>query len=169
MMKDTNQLINSITPFYNQYKSQKDSITGTKALEIMWEIGDLLKSYIEEHSIKPHTLYRIIYGKGEGTSNITQKSYIPREFQGRCYRIRNIFKQKHNIAEMLPNLKSFTCFREAMPFFDNEKYILKGAEKVELLKLLNSDITSKDIISLLPKNRIGKKKPENTKITRTRF
>ena len=93
-MKDLSNLINSITPLYNIYKENSSILTGTQALEIMWEIGELLNKYIKKNKIKPHALFRDIYGKSENSENIIQKSYITREFQGRCYRIRTIFNSK---------------------------------------------------------------------------
>lgn len=163
-MPDLGNLINSIAPLYNNYKENSHIIIGTHALELMWEIGELLKNYIEKNKIKPHALFRNIYGKSESSENIIQKSYIPREFQGRCHRIRKIFDSKDEIKKQLPNLKKFTSFREAMPFFDNNKYKLEGKEKKELLALLNSNLKSKEIISRLPKERIGIKNPRTQKL-----
>lgn len=163
-MKNLSSLIDLIIPLYNKYKQNKGNLTGTQALEIMWEIGDLLKRYIDENRIRPHTLYRSIYGKSEGSTNIVQKSYIPREFQGRCYRIRNIFPNKEEIKNQFPTLKSFTCFREAMPFFDNKKYMLKGEKKKQLLTLLNCNLNPKEIIARLPKERISVRNPRTQRL-----
>jgi len=166
-VKSLANLIDSIAPLYNKYKKNKKTITGTDSLEIMWDIGDLLQQYIQTNDIKPHNLYRQIYGKSEGSENISQKSYIPREFQGRCYRIRNMFPIKMKIREDLPTLKTFTCFREAMPFFDNPKYKLEGTEKQKLLTLLNSNMSTKHIMNqlkTLQRNRIGKKNPRTQKL-----
>ncbi len=84
-------LIEQITPLYNNYKRNKKDISAVKALEIMWDIGEILSSYIKKENIAPHTLFWSVYGKSEGIKNIPQKSYITREFQNRCYRIRKIF------------------------------------------------------------------------------
>ena len=146
-----NNIIAEITPFYNKYKLSKKKLSGTETLFIMWDIGDILLKYISYENIPPHNLFRQIYGKGEGKKNIAQKSYISREFQGRCYRIRNIFKNKEQIKEELPTLINFTTFREAMPFFDNEKYKYEGEEKKELLKLLNCKKNPKYILEKIKK------------------
>lgn len=162
------KLIGDISPLYNLYKQTSRKISGVKALQIMWEIGGLLKKTIEVSNIAPHNLYRKIYGKAEGQEDITQKSYITREFLGRSYRIRNIFKNKEDIQKKLPNLKSFIPFREAMPFFDNEKYILRGGEKEKLLSLLNSDLNPTLIlnkIKLLQSEKIGRKNPRDQKLS----
>jgi hypothetical protein len=161
------KLISDLSPLYNTYKQSSRSILGTEALQIMWEMGDLLKKEIEISNIAPHNLYRKIYGKAEGQNDITQKSYITREFLGRAYRIRNIFEKKEHIKKMLPNLKNFISFREAMPFFDNEKYLLKGEEKERLLSILNSNESSNLIlkkVKILQTEKIGKKNPRNQKL-----
>ncbi len=160
-------LIKEISPLYNSYKQSNRSISGTEALYIMWEIGDLLKKSLETSEVAPHSLYRKIYGKAEGQKDIIQKSYITREFLGRSYRIRNIFTKKDDIKKILPNLKNFIPFREAMPFFDNDKYLLKGVEREKLLAILNSDKSPTVILNEVKKLqaiKIGKKNPRNQKL-----
>jgi len=164
---DINSLIQAMTPLYNQYKQQNRTISGIEALKIMWNIGDILKKFIKKNDVAPHALFWKVYGKSEGVKNIAQKSYITREFQNRCYRIRNIFSSKTQIKRELPNLKSFTSFREAMPFFDNEKYKLQGKEKEKLLKLLNSGKDHKSMmkeINKLQKEKIGIKNPRTQRL-----
>ena len=164
---NTNLLIREVTPLYNRYVRDRSAISGTDALEIMWDIGDILKKFINENSIAPHALFWEVYGKSEGKNNIAQKSYITREFQNRCHRIRNIFSTKAQIRKELPNLKKFTTFREAMPFFDNKKYKLQGKEKEKLLTLLNSDEEYKSImqeINKLQKEKIGIKNPRTQRL-----
>lgn len=164
---DIHFLIEAITPLYNQYKKQGKTISGTNALEIMWEIGDILKNFVKNNNIAPHNLYRLVYGKSEGTENIDQKSYISREFQGRCYRIREIFFSKDQIKKDLPNLKNFNSFREAMPFFDNKKYKLYGNEKDELLRLLNSSKSRSFVmhtVRKLQKEKIGTTNPRTQRL-----
>lgn len=158
------EIIEKITPLYNYYKREKTSISGTNAIAIMWEIGQILNFYIEKYTLKPHNLYREIYGKSEGKTNISQNSYITREFLGRCYRINNIFPQKSLIEQTFPNLKSFTVFREAMPFFDNQTYKLSKTEKQKLLNLLNSNKESKLLIKQLD---VWKKSINNVQNPRT--
>jgi hypothetical protein len=161
------ELIKEISPLYNSYKQSSRNIKGTDALFIMWDIGDILKKKIEIYNIAPHNLYRKIYGKAEGKNDITQKSYITREFLGRAYRIRNIFKDKEDIKKDLPNLENFIPFREAMPFFDNEKYLLKGDEREKLLSILNGQESSSLIlkkIKLLQNEKIGRKNSRNQKL-----
>lgn len=162
-----NKLIQQIAPFNNKYRSDKNSISGTEALEIMWDIGEILKKYIEQNNIAPHSLFWSVYGNAEGTKNIAKKSYITREFQNRCHRIRKVFKTKDQIRKELPNLKTFTAFREAMPFFDNEKYRFEGKEKEDLLSLLNSNLQPKKIlekIRILQKEKIGIKNPRTQRL-----
>ncbi|MBC8146781.1 MAG: hypothetical protein H8E98_02215 [Bacteroidetes bacterium] len=146
-----NTIIREITPHYNKYIDNKSKLSGAQSLKIMWDIGDILKTQIEILNVPPHNLYRQIYGKAESNNNILQKSYITREFQGRCFRIRKIFPSKSDIDQQLPTLNSFTCFREAMPFFDNDKYKFSGAQKELLLNLLNSKQKASSIINEIKK------------------
>jgi len=159
-------LIKEITPLYNSYKENAKIIKGTDAIKIMWEIGDLIKKYLKNNNIAPHTLYRQIYGKSEGTKNIEQKSYLTREFLSRSFRIRNIFTSIEEIEEKLPNLQRFITFREAMPFFDNPKYKLLGEDMENLLKILNSENSRKALhqVEELQKTYIGIKNPRNQRL-----
>ena len=167
MNDSISQLIKNIVPLYNFYIGNRRTITGSNALKVMWDIGDILNRYIENHDIKPHRLYRIIYGKSEGNSNIIQRSYITREFLGRCYRIRKIFISKDNIESTFPKLQSFTLFRESMPFFDNPKYALNSQEKNKLIELLNSEENPQKIlgnIRILQRRIIGISNPRTQRL-----
>lgn len=160
-------LISEIIPYYNKYRKNKLIISGIEVLEISWEIGDLLDKFIKKNNVAPHALYREIYGKSEGEKNIEQKSYVTREFLGRCYRIRKMFNQKSGIRFLFPDLKNFNNFREAMPFFDNQKYLLKGENREELIKILNSNLENrkiKEYIKKLQKEKIGIKNPRDQKL-----
>lgn len=161
------KLIGDISPLYNEYKKNSRDIRGVDALCIMWDIGEHLKKFIESSGIAPHNLYRKIYGKSEGADNIVQNSYITREFLGRSFRIRNIFPKKEDIKQDFSNLKSFILFRESMPFFDNKKYILEGEERLDLLKLLNSDQNATVLLNkirALQSEKIGRKNSRNQKL-----
>ena len=160
-------LIKDLTPLYNQYKEKSSTISGTDALAIMWDMGDILKTFLDNNDIAPHALYREVYGVSEGSSNVTKKSWITREFQGRCYRIRNIFQDKDQIYSELPSLVGFTAFRESMPFFDNKKYKLEGEDRVNLLKLLNSNKSKsfvKKEINKLQDKKIGISNDRNQRL-----
>jgi len=161
------ELISNITPLYNKYKKEKDIIFGTDAVILMWQMGDYLKKYLEEHDVAPHNLYRQIYGKSEGEKNIAQRSYITREAMSRCYRIRNIFDDVDMIKAKLPSLKRYRLFFQAMPFFDNAKYKFEKDEMNNLLELLNSNKSYKEIINeiyKLQKEKIGIKNPRSQRL-----
>lgn len=161
------ELIEKITPFYNQYRKNQKILNGAEALDIIWEVGDLLKKYLSNHDIAPDALYRKIYGKSEQATNVEQKSYITREFLSRSYRIRKIFINKSKIKEELPGLQRFRQFFQAMPFFDNPKYRIAGGEKEELLSVLNSNKTNQQImvyIHKLQKEKIGIKNPRTQRL-----
>jgi hypothetical protein len=144
-------LIYNITPYYNNYILNKRDLKPYQSIEIMWDMGGVLIDFINKESVKPHALYRMIYGKSEGSVDIDQKSYITREFQGRCVRIRKIFKEKKDIKIQLHSLKSFTSFRECMPFFDNPKYKFKTEDRKKLLDLLNSSKTPTELLKVIRK------------------
>tara|TARA_B100001778_G_C18590684_1_gene632145 strand:+ start:1528 stop:2379 length:852 start_codon:yes stop_codon:yes gene_type:complete len=157
-------LIGKITPIYNNFKS---SSSGLEQMILAWNIGAHLNEYINKNNIKPHALYRQIYGKSEGSDNIDKKSYIPREFQGRCLRIHKIFDSHESIQQTFPSLVSFTSFRECMPFFDNPKYKFKGKDKDNLIALLNSNNSASKVmikIRVLLKKHIGISNPRTQKL-----
>ena len=169
---DINSLIKKITPLYNEYKLKSKSISGTNALLIMWDIGDVIKDYVNQNDVSPNSLYRDVYGNSEGGTNTTKKSWITREFQSRCYRIRNMFEDKNQIYADFPTLVGFTSFRECMPFLENEKYKFKGDEKIKLLKLLNSNKSKSFILKEIRKlqaDKIGIKNSRNQRLVDLEF
>lgn len=162
-----NELLSLIIPLYNNYKSSIKEATPLESLKIQWQIGDFLDLFIKETKIAPHNLYRSVYGKSEGKTNIVQKSYMSREFLSRCYRVRGIFQSIKEIDTTLPTLSYLNAFREAMPFFDNKKYLLRGKERKELIKLLNDQKSFSDIlkkIKELQKRLIGITNPRTQKL-----
>jgi hypothetical protein len=160
-------LIEEMTPLYNLYKANGTDMSASESIKLMWDIGHLIKQFVTLNNVAPHNLYRQIYGMGEGASHVVRKSWITREFQGRCYRIRNIFKNKAEIDQLFPRLISFTLFRECMPFFDNPKYILRGADKEELVAMLNSNKSGKYILAQIrkiQKEKIGINNDRNQRL-----
>lgn len=154
-------IISEITPHYIQYKNETKPV---ECIVKMWEIGKILDYYIKETGVKPHTLFRDLYGKSETSINIQQKSYISREFQGRCYRVFHMFSSIEEIRENLKNLKNITIFREAMPFFDNQDYKI---DRPELYAILLANKTNNEILSnikKLQKDIIGKKNPRTQRL-----
>ena len=163
-----NYLIKKITPFYNEYKSKQKSLSGTQALQIIWDVGDILKKFLDrKKGLAPRTLYHQIYGKSEGNVDIVQKSYITRDFLDRAYRVRRIFKKKNEIQKTLPTLQRYRLFYKSMPFFDQGKYKMDYSDRKKLLKLLNSKKTYKEIIkdvTKLRKERIALSIPHDSKL-----
>ena len=163
-MTNNMHIISEITPFYVKYKDikEKDPI---QSIVLMWQIGEILNRYIISTGLKPHTLFRDLYGKSETSTNTQQKSYIAREFQGRCYRVYHIFKNIEEIQSNLKGLKSVTVFREAMPFFDNEKYKMDRQSLYALLtdpRKNNNTVFNE--IKQLQTTLIGKKNPRTQKL-----
>jgi len=156
-------IITEITPLFLQYKSEK---VPEQAIAIMWKIGEILNRYIISTGLKPHTLYRDLYGKSETSINIQQKSYISREFQGRCYRVYKMFKTVEEIRLNLQGLKSISIFREAMPFFDNEKYKIDREQLYKILIDKNKSATAiLNEVKQLQSSLIGKKNPRTQKLS----
>ncbi len=158
----TQVLIEAITPSYNAYQKGQGTLTPTELIMLMWDIGAAIERHVNEHKIPPHALYRQVYGKSEGTQNIKQRSYIAREFLSRSYRVKRIFKTKSEIKKQLPKLSAINHFREAMPFFDNPKYVLGAKEKQELLRVINGPLSNKEkenYIQKLQSKKIGIKNP----------
>lgn len=148
-------LIEEITPFYNNYRDfVSEGKKGTEVLELMWDVGEILKKYLDSNKIKPHNLYWQIYGKAQGVKT----SYITRDFLSYCLRIHKYFSKKDLIRGSFPNLKRYSLFREAFPLLENPKYKLPKEESVILLKLLNSDLEPQEIkeqIVTIKNNVIG--------------
>lgn len=166
-MKVSN-LINKITPIYNEYRKNSDIAVPTDQIIRMWKIGDEIKKYLNKTKIAPHKLYREIYGKSESSSNVSQRSYITREFLGRSYRVRNMFETQSEIKKTFPNLTGFSHFREAMPFFDNPKHKLLDQEYKELLSILNSykpNTIKTKLVKQLLKKKIGIKNPRTQRLS----
>ena len=164
---DIKNLIIDLTPLYNEYQKNRETNTPVEQIILMWKIGDILKNFIDQNDIAPHALYREIYGKSESSSNVSQRSYMTREFLGRSYRVRNMFKTQAEIKRTFPNLTGFSHFREAMPFFDNPKHKLSDKEYQALLDLLNGPqadaIKTKQVKQLL-KRKIGTKNPRTQRL-----
>ena len=133
-------IISEIAPLYNSYQKETDPV---KSIVLMWEIGKILDGYIMQLNIKPHALYRELYGKSETGRNTEQRSYISREFQGRCFRVYHMFKDTGEIRLKLKKLKNITIFREAMPFFDNDKY---KVDRQQLYSILTADKSAAAIL-----------------------
>lgn len=163
-----NDLIKEIIPYYNFHRKNQSHLYGTEALENIWEVGDLIKKYLYEHEdIAPHALYREIYGKSEQNKDITQKSYITRDFLDRAYRVRRIFTKKQEIKKRFPTLQRYRLFYKSMPFFDDGRFSMNKTDQLKLEKLLNSTKSYKTIISEvenLKNSRIGLKISRDSKL-----
>lgn len=136
-MKETDRIIQMISSLSVAYKRYIAGSEATRALHIMWETGEILKKYIDEHAIYPYRLFMEIYGKSEQNPGIIQHSYISYAFQSRCYRVRKFFPSKESISATFPDLKDINLFIAILPFLDNPKYRLKEQEYHALIKMIN--------------------------------
>ena len=71
---EISKLIEEITPFYNDYQTKKVKVPPYILIELSWEIGEKIKIFLSKNSIKPHTLYREIYGMSEGSVNVESRT-----------------------------------------------------------------------------------------------
>lgn len=153
-------LITEITPYNNKYRlGIKDNLKGTYILEIMWDVGNIMKKYKIDHV---HNIAWKIYGKSK---NI-RRSYITRDFLSYCYRVRRLFKKKSDIRKQFPNLSKYSLFREAFPLLDNPEYNITGKEKKEIITILNSNIPFKKAKELIIKKKRSKKIIKNPRTQR---
>lgn len=162
-------LLQSITPIYNSYQKGQGLLSPTELISLMWDMGEEIEKFVNDQQVAPHSLYREIYGKAEGLKNIKQRSYITREFLGRSYRVKKIFKTRSEIKKLLPRLTATNHFREAMPFFDNPKYILNAKDKQQLLIVINGPIPNNEkerYIKNLQSKKIGIKNPRTQQLGR---
>lgn len=165
----TESLIQAITPTYNAYQKGVGTLLPTELLLLMWDVGSAIEKHVELYHVPPHALYRQIYGKSEGAKNIKQRSYIAREFLSRSYRVKRMFKVKAEIKKQFPKLTAINHFREAMPFFDNPKYVLGAKEKQELLRVMNGPLSNKEkenYIQKLQSKKIGIKNPRTQQLNK---
>lgn len=157
-------LIELITPLNNHYRDLiKSSESGADVLLLMWQVGDIIGSFIEKYGIKPHNLYWQIYGKAEGLKT----SYITRDFLSYCLRIRRYFQKTEDISEKFPLLQRYSLFREGFPLLENPKFKLSGEEKDEVIRILNSKHSPKKIKILILEikdRRIGIKNTRKQKL-----
>tara|TARA_B100000795_G_scaffold119631_1_gene89031 strand:- start:236 stop:841 length:606 start_codon:yes stop_codon:yes gene_type:complete len=83
-----------------------------------------------------------------------------------------MFEDRNQIYSDFPTLVGFTSFRECMPFLENEKYKFKGDERINLLKLLNSNKSKSFILKEIRKlqaDKIGIKNSRNQRLIDLEF
>lgn len=160
-MKNFDEIIAKLNPYFNRYNKVEEA---TEAIEVLWETGDILMHEIQSTKINPNRLIRNICGKFYSNEVDKKRSYLTREYLARSIRIRKIFIRKVEIRIQLNNLKSFSCFREAMPFFDNPEYKLSDLEFKKITSLLNSNRSPKEIRAEI---NLRKKEIKNVKNPRT--
>ncbi len=163
--KDIFDLIEVITPLNNRYRDLvRGGKNGTEVLKIMWNVGEIIQSFINKFQIKPHNLYWRIYGKAEGA----KISYITRDFLSYCLRVRRYFSTIEIVAEKFPCLQRYPLFREAFPLLENPKFKLSRNEETEIIRVLNSNNDSqkiKEIILNIKSDRIGIKNTRKQRLS----
>lgn len=126
------KLIDKLAPINNKFRSTQDPII---KIETMWDFGQILDSYLQEHDLKLHELLYKIY---DPYSRV-KMSYITRDLGSYCYRIYKYFSNRTQIREMLNGLASYTAFRESIPLLFNEKYGLTKEQKREVISIISDN------------------------------
>jgi len=143
-----NKLNQKIYPIYGKYKNTLNIIKPFESLKLWSSIGRYIDQYLlDSPTLSKSKLFRDMYGKAEGADNIEKRGYISREFLQRAHRVYLMeLNNQLDIEKDLSSINALAPFREAMPFFDNPKYIFKGKERQNLLNILNSEDLSSDIV-----------------------
>jgi len=58
-------LIEKIAPLFNKYKQNKDVLSWSESISLMWDIWLILNEYLLNNTLSPTTLSRKIYWKSE--------------------------------------------------------------------------------------------------------
>ncbi len=161
--KDIFDLIEKITPYNNCYRDLvRNSNNGVEVLSLMWNVGEIIRLFINKFQIKPHNLYWQIYGKAEGSKT----SYITRDFLSYCLRIRKYFSTAKSISTKFSHLQKYSLFRAAFPLLENPKFKLSQKEEVEIIKILNSNMNSKEIKEIIANIKLVRIGIRNTRTQR---
>jgi hypothetical protein len=127
------RLVEELAPLNNAFrKAVDDGIQGNEVLKILWDAGEVICSKNIEHV---HNMAWKIYGRSDGKRH----SYLTRDFIAYCWRVRRYFKERKDIDQNFPNLKSHKAFKEALPLLTNPAYRLSASEKQTVFALLNNE------------------------------
>jgi hypothetical protein len=133
-------------------------------IELMHDLGGLLKNYLKKTKLKLHPFLKLVY---DPHSN-NKYSNITRDLLSYCYRINNFFIKKSDIKSKLENLQNYSLFREAFPLLENEKYKLTNKGKQHIFQLLNNNkVNVKDSLTYLKREKkaiLNIRNPRNQKI-----
>jgi hypothetical protein len=138
------KIIESLAPLNNELRNEKEPL---KKIEKMWEMGQIINSYMFQCKVKLHDLLIQLYDP----HSTVKVSNVTRDLGSYCYRIFKYFKTKEDIKRTLPNLRSYTVFREAIPLLFNIKYQI--TDKRKIFSLINSYLPDLIIKSRLKKLR----------------
>ncbi len=139
--QDLVSLIDSLAPINNAVRVEKNAI---KKIEEVWKMGSLLDNFIRKNKL---TLDKLLYSIYDPHATI-KRSNITRSLGSYSYRVFHYFSKKEDIRRLLPNLKSYNIFIEALPLLSNKKYI-PFIKKENILSLINSKLSTRQIIDKL--------------------
>lgn len=136
------ELIDRLAPINNLFRATNNPI---QKIEILWDFGNILNIYLTNHEVKLHELLYKIY---DPHSNI-KNSYITRDIGSYAFRVYSNFKSRDDIKKQFIGLNSYSLFREAFPLLFNDKYKIAPEKKVEILRIITSEVDNKKIIKKL--------------------
>lgn len=151
------EIIDNLAPLNNKLRAEKVPVV---KIELMWDFGRMLDSYMSRYKLKLHELLYQIYDP----HSTLKASNITRDLGSYSHRIYKHFGNRSEIRRALEHLKSYSLFREALPLLFNPVY--HKAEKKEVLYLLNSalsDMVIKDRIIKMKQDIRLIKNPRNQK------
>src|SRR3990167_6392549 len=136
--EDLITIIVSLAPINNDFRREKNAI---KRIEYMWELVSLLDQFIQKNKL---TLDELLYAVYDPHATI-KRSNITRSLGSYSYRIHHFFKNKKDVRKILPKLKSYNVFIEALPLLMNKKYTSHVNSK-NILSVVNSQESSQQIV-----------------------
>lgn len=125
------RLIDVVGPLNNIYRTSTNPI---EQIEVLWEIGEILDSYMNKYDLTLHELLYMIYDP----YSTVKKSYITRDLGSYSYRIYKYYPKKSEIQDKLQGLQSYSVFREAIPLLFNESYGLNKNQKEKIYEMITS-------------------------------
>jgi|SRR5579871_1552395 len=146
-------LIAELGPHNNRWR---DGSPCEKVLAL-WQMGDVLLRYVENPSD------RILW-------EIQQRSYITRTILRYALIVRRTWRDSHDLERLVAGLRSFTVFREALPFLKGDRYGIDAEHLTKVTSLLHSPDTRTAVRSLkdLKRVRIGRQHKKGVSLAAAR-
>jgi len=148
-------LIDELAPLNNQMRAATRSHQPAYvSIELMWDMGEIL---IASEVERIHPL----------AWAVAERSYITRDLLSYCFRIRNYFGDRAEIKTRFGQVPVYGIFREAFPLLDNQQFKLDTDGERELIALMVSDRSTKQVkdeIIAMKKRLIGRDNPRTQRL-----